>query len=171
MDIRKFFDALDRSHQRTLLRRRVRDGGVLRRIDKWLKAGVLEGGVLTHPSAGTPPGGAASPLLANVPLHYVLDAWFEQEVKPRLRGRAFLIRYADDFVMGFTQEEDARRVRDVLPKRLGKYGLTVHPTTTRLVLEQLPPADGGATRGIEPEAARALWVLRAYPKTRSEGII
>jgi hypothetical protein len=80
-----------------------------------------------------------SPLLANVYLHYVLDVWFEQEVQPRLKGRAFLIRYADDFVMGFTCEEDARRVLEVLPKRFGKYGLALHPEKTRLVPFQRPP--------------------------------
>ena len=74
-----------------------------------------------------------SPLAANVYLHYVLDVWFDQEVKPRLKGRAFLVRYADDFVMGFACAEDARRVLGVLPKRFGKYGLTIHPDKTRLV--------------------------------------
>jgi group II intron reverse transcriptase/maturase len=133
VDIRKFFDTLDHAHLRTLLRRRVRDGVLLRLIDKWLQAGVLEGGDLTYPEAGTPQGGVISPLLANVYLHYVVDEWFEQEVKPRLKGRAFLVRYADDFVMGFACEEDARRVLDVLPKRLGKYGLTIHPDKTRLL--------------------------------------
>jgi hypothetical protein len=98
-----------------------------------LNAGVLEAGTLTYPDQGTPQGGVISPLLANVYLHYVLDEWFEQDVKPRLRGRAFLIRYADDFVMGFACEEDARRVLDVLPKRFGKYGLTIHPDKTRLL--------------------------------------
>ncbi len=79
------------------------------------------------------------PLLANVFLHYVLDEWFEQEVKPRLRGRAYRIRYADDFVIGFTHEDDARRVLAVLPKRFGKYGLTLHPDKTRLVPFHRPP--------------------------------
>ena len=133
VDIRKFFDTLDHSQLRSLLRQRVRDGVLLRLIDKWLKAGVLEGGVLTYSDAGTPQGGVISPLLANVYLHYVLDVWFEQEVKPRLQGSAFLVRYADDFVMGFTCERDARRVLEVLPKRFGKYGLTIHPDKTRLV--------------------------------------
>jgi RNA-directed DNA polymerase len=133
VDIRKYFDTLDHAHLRALLRRRVQDGVLLRLIDKWLKAGVLEEGELTYPEAGTPQGGVISPLLANVYLHYVLDVWFEQEVKPRLKGRAFLVRYADDFVMGFACEEDARRVLDVLPKRFGKYGLTIHPDKTRLV--------------------------------------
>jgi hypothetical protein len=118
---------------RELLKLRVRDGVLLRLIGKWLNAGVLEEGNLTFPDAGSPQGGVISPLLANVYLQYVLDRWFEREVKPRLKGRAFLIRYADDFVMGFACEHDARRVLDVLPKRFGKYGLTIHPDKTRLV--------------------------------------
>lgn len=133
VDIRKFFDTLDHAHLRSLLGQRVRDGVLLRLIGKWLKAGVLEEGELTYPEAGTPQGGVISPLLANVYLHYVLDVWFENDVQPRLKGRAFLVRYADDFVMGFTCEEDARRVLDVLPKRFGKYGLAIHPDKTRLV--------------------------------------
>ncbi len=140
VDIRKFFDTLDHAHLRTLLRQRVRDGVLLRLIDKWLKAGVLEGGELTYPEAGTPQGGVISPLLANVYLHYVLDVGFEEVVKPRLKGRAFLVRYADDFVMGFAREDDARRVLDVLPKRFGKYGLTIHPDKTRLVPFVRPPS-------------------------------
>jgi len=133
VDIRKFFDTLDHAHLRALLRQRVRDGVLLRLIDKWLNAGVLEDGKLTYPEAGTPQGGVISPLLANVYLHYVLDVWFEEVVKPCLKGRAFLVRYADDFVMGFACEADARRVLDVLPKRFGKYGLAIHPDKTRLV--------------------------------------
>jgi group II intron reverse transcriptase/maturase len=133
VDIRKFFDNLDHGHLRTFLRRRVRDGVLLRLIDKWLKAGVMEDGSVSHPEAGTPQGGVVSPLLSNVFLHYVLDLWFEQDVKPRLRQRAFLIRYADDFVIGFRNQCDAQRVMEVLPKRFGKYGLTVHPTKTKLV--------------------------------------
>ena len=139
VDIRKFFDTLDHAHLRDLLRQRIRDGVLLRLIGKWLNAGVLEDGNVTFPDAGTPQGGVVSPLLANVYLHYVLDVWFEREVKPRLKGRAFLVRYADDFVIGFAREEDARRVLDVLPKRFGKYGLTLHPDKTRLVPFQRPP--------------------------------
>jgi group II intron reverse transcriptase/maturase len=139
VDIRKFFDTLDRKVLREFLQKRIRDGVLLRLIGKWLKAGVLEDGCLTHPAAGTPQGGVISPLLANIYLHYVLDLWFEQEVKPRLQGSAFLIRYADDFVMVFQHESDARRVLDVLPKRFGKYGLTLHPEKTRLVAFARPP--------------------------------
>jgi RNA-directed DNA polymerase len=100
VDIQKFFDTLDHAQLRSLLRRRVRDGVLLRLIDKWLKAGVLEDGNVSYPKAGTPQGGVISPLLANVYLHYVLDDWFEQVVKPRLKGRAFLVRYADDCAPG-----------------------------------------------------------------------
>src|ERR1700730_18511679 len=153
VDIRKFFDTLDHAHVRELLRQRVRDGVLLRLIDKWLKAGVLEEGCLTHPEAGTPQGGVISPLLANVFLHYVLDVWFEQEVKPRLKGHAYLIRYADDFVIGFANERDARRVLEVLPKRMAKYGLTLHPDKTRLVPFQRPSAQPprGSSGGPGPQ--------------------
>jgi len=133
VDIRKFFDTLDHAHLRSLLAQRVQDGVLLRLIGKWLNAGVLEDGELSYPEQGTPQGGVVSPLLANVYLHYVLDVWFERDVKPCLRGRAFLIRYADDFIMGFACAEDARRVLEALPKRFGKYGLTIHPDKTRLV--------------------------------------
>jgi RNA-directed DNA polymerase len=147
VDIRKFFDTLDHAQLRELLRRRVRDGVLLRLIDKWLKAGVLEDGLLTSPDQGSPQGGVISPLLANVYLHYVLDLWFEQEVQPRLQGRAFLIRYADDFVIGFTSEADARRVLEVLPKRFGRYGLTIHPDKTRLVPFRSPASSAGGSSG------------------------
>jgi len=145
VDIRKFFDTLDHAQLRALLQQRVRDGVLLRLIGKWLNAGVLEDGELTYPEAGTPQGGVISPLLANVYLHGVLDVWFEQVVKPGLKGRAFLVRYADDFVIGFACEADARRVLAVLPKRFGKYGLTIHPEKTRLVPFGRPPSRPPAT--------------------------
>jgi group II intron reverse transcriptase/maturase len=133
VDIRKFFDTLDHSRLREFLQLRVRDGVLLRLIGKWLKAGVLEEGLLSYPEAGSPQGGVVSPILANAYLHYVLDVWFHEVVLPRLKGQAFLIRYADDFVIGFTDEQDARRVKEVLPRRFVKYGLTIHPDKTRLV--------------------------------------
>ncbi len=147
VDIRKFFDTLGHAHLREFLQQRIRDGVVLRLIGKWLNAGVLESGAVTHPEAGSPQGGVVSPVLANVYLHYVLDQWFAREVQPRLKGRAYVVRYADDFVIGFTENEDARRVMDVLPKRFGKYGLTIHPDKTRLVpfrkpQGERPPPDG-----------------------------
>ena len=133
VDIRKFFDHLDHQYLRQFLRLRVRDGVLLRLIDKWLKAGVMEDGNVSYPDSGSPQGGVVSPLASNVFLHYVLDLWFEQEVKPRLKGHAFLIRYADDFVIGCRDPRDAVRVMEVIPKRFGKYGLTVHPTKTKLI--------------------------------------
>jgi group II intron reverse transcriptase/maturase len=139
VDIRKFFDNLEHRRLRQFLQLRVRDGVLLRLIDKWLKAGVMEDGSVSHPDSGTPQGGVVSPLISNVFLHYVLDKWFEQDVKPRMRQRAFLIRYADDFVIGFCDQRDAQRVMEVIPKRFGKYGLTVHPTKTKLV-RFLPPS-------------------------------
>jgi RNA-directed DNA polymerase len=143
VDVEKFFDSVDHAHLREILGQRVRDGAIMRLIGKWLNAGVMEGLELSHPEAGTPQGGVISPLLANIYLHVVLDEWFEREVRPRLRGRAVLVRYADDFVFVFAQKEDAERVLEVLPKRFGKYGLTLHPTKTRLVAFQRPDrADG-----------------------------
>lgn len=133
VDIQGFFDSLSHSTLRDFLDQRVRDGVIRRMIDKWLKAGVLEDGRVSHPEQGSPQGGVVSPILANVYLHHVLDTWFEDEIKPRLRGEAFLVRYADDVVIVFEKEDDAHRVMDVLPKRFGKYGLTLHPEKTRLL--------------------------------------
>jgi RNA-directed DNA polymerase len=150
IDIRKYFDTLDHGQLMEIVRRRVHDGVLLRLIGKWLNAGVLEEGRITHPESGTPQGGVISPLLANIFLHEVLDTWFEREVKPRLSGKARLFRYADDAVLLFGKETDARRVMQVLPKRFGKYGLTLHPDKTRLVEfrrpDRRPPSEGGGGR-------------------------
>jgi RNA-directed DNA polymerase len=170
MDISKFFDALEPSHLRSFLQHRVRDGVITRLIGKWLKAGVLEEGVLHYPEAGTPQGGSISPLLSNVYLHYVLDRWFAQEVKPRLRGRAFMIRFADDAVMGFELQEDAEKVFRVLPKRFGKYGLTIHPDKTRLVAFGRPRGTEGKRPGTFDflgfthywgKSRRGKWIVKA----------
>lgn len=133
LDIRKFFDTMDHSHIREILKKRVSDGVITRLIGKWLKAGVWEKGNISYPEQGSPQGGVISPLLSNIYLHEVLDRWFEHQVKPRLSGKAFLVRFADDAVLGFACEEDARRVMNVLPKRFGRYGLTLHPEKTRVV--------------------------------------
>jgi len=133
VDIKSFFDTLDHGHLRAFLDQRVRDGVLRRAIDKWLKAGVLEDGKLSYPDEGSPQGGVITPILANIYLHEVLDRWFEETVKPRLRGKAFVVRFADDFVIAFALESDARRVYEVLPKRFGKFGLAIHPDKTRLV--------------------------------------
>lgn len=147
-DIRGFFDSVGHGVLRDLLRLRVNDGGILRLIGKWLTAGVLDRGALVHPETGTPQGGVISPLLANIYLHTVLDEWFVQGVAPRLYGRASLIRFADDFVIVCECKGDADRILEVLPKRLAKYGLTLHPDKTRLIEFRAPkgwPAHGGNT--------------------------
>lgn len=133
IDFRKYFDSIPHAQLRQVLDQRVRDGVVKRLIGKWLNAGVWEAGRVTYPGRGSPQGGVISPLLSNIFLHEVLDRWFEQEVKPRLSGPAHLIRYADDAVIVFRCERDARRVLDVLPKRCARYDLTLHPEKTRLV--------------------------------------
>jgi group II intron reverse transcriptase/maturase len=138
VDVQQFFDMLEHNHLRRFLDQRVRDGVLRRAIDKWLKAGVFEDGSVQHPDMGTPQGGVVSPVLANIYLHYVVDLWFEKVVKPRLLGRAFLNRYMDDMVFVFSVEKDAHRVKAVLSKRLGKYGLRLHPEKTRLVMFRPP---------------------------------
>ena len=119
---------------------------LLRLIGKWLNAGIQEGASLSFPDEGTPQGGVISPLLANIYLHEVLDAWFVRDVLPRLNGRATLVRYADDIVILFERKVDAERVLRVLPERFGKYGLALHPDKTRLFQfkrpDRSPPRDG-----------------------------
>lgn len=139
IDIKSFFDDVDHGKLRELLRQRVNDGVLTRLIGKWMKAGVMEGGSVRHPETGTPQGGVISPLLANIYLHEALDKWFEQEVKPRLGGEAFMVRFADDATMVFKEEGDARRVMDVLAKRLARFGLTLNAEKTRLVRFERPP--------------------------------
>lgn len=146
-DVCGYFDNISRSLLREFIQRRVNDGGILRLIGKWLNAGVVEAGTLTYPDRGTPQGGVISPMLSNIFLHYVLDEWYVRDVAPRLKGRSFLIRFADDFIIGFELEEDARRVMDVLPKRFNRFELTIHPEKTVLVEFRPPPlrktSDGG----------------------------
>jgi group II intron reverse transcriptase/maturase len=132
-DLRRFFDSVPHPRLMELLRERVPDGSLLRLVGKCLHVGVLEGEELTVSEEGTPQGSVLSPLLANIYLHHALDGWFERDVKPRLRGKAELVRYADDFVLCFELEDDARRVFEVLPKRMEKFGLTLHPDKTQLI--------------------------------------
>lgn len=148
LDIRSFFDDVHKDHLRQFLGQRVRDGVIHRMVGKWLNAGVMEDGVTSYPERGTPQGGVISPLLSNLYLHEVLDRWFDTTVRPRLRGRAFMVRYADDAVLVFEQEADARRMLEVLPKRFARYGLTIHPEKTRLV-DFRRPGSGGDPRPSE----------------------
>ena len=143
IDISKYFDSIDHSHLRGFLDQRVKDGVVRKMIDKWLKAGVLDEGVLSRSAGGTPQGGVISPLLSNIFLHHVLDEWFETVARPRLPGRCLLVRYADDAVMAFEDRASGLKMLDVLGKRLGRFGLTLHPTKTRFVNFRPTPRGGG----------------------------
>ena len=139
LDIQSFFDHVNHKLLRDMFAQRVADGVIRRVIGKWLKAGTMEEGRQIQSSSGTPQGGVVSPLLANLYLHTVLDEWFCNEVRPRLGSRAFIVRYADDVVLGFESEADARRVLEVLYKRFSTFDLTLHPKKTRLI--HLPRPD------------------------------
>jgi group II intron reverse transcriptase/maturase len=146
-DIEAYFDSIDRKQLMEMLRQRVNDESFMRLIGKCLHVGVLEGEQYSEPSTGTAQGSSLSPILGNVYLHHALDVWFEREAKPRLKGRAYLVRYADDFVIGFEQEHDARRVKEALSKRMAKYGLRLHAEKTRLFPFNRPPSGQGGGKG------------------------
>ena len=140
-DVSGFFDNINHKLLREIIKERVNDGGILRFIGKWLNAGVQEGTVLSYAETGTPQGGVISPLLANIFLHHVLDEWFVKEVNPRMKGQCFLVRFADDFVIGFEEEGDARRVMSVLVKRFAGFDLSIHPKKTKLIRFGRPDRD------------------------------
>jgi RNA-directed DNA polymerase len=146
-DVSGFFDTRDGGRLRELIQQRVKDGGRLRLIGKWLHAGVLEAGELPHPDKGAPPGGVSSPMISNLFLHQVLDEWFVTDVQPRRKGRGFLRRFADECIMGCELEADARRVMDVLPKRCNRFSLTIHPEKTVLIAFHRPLRQEQATKG------------------------
>lgn len=137
-DVAGFFDNLDHTLMLSIIKQRVNDGALLRLIGKWLNAGVMEGTTLSQTERGTPQGGVISPLLSNIFLHHVLDRWYVRVVKSRLAGRSFLVRFADDFIIGCEREEDACRVLEALPRRFSRFKLTMHPTKTRLVRFKRP---------------------------------
>jgi group II intron reverse transcriptase/maturase len=170
-DVSGCFDNLDWGFLREFIQQRVKDGGILRLIGKWLHASVLEAGELTHPDKGTPQGGVASPLLANVFLHQVLDEWFVKDVQPRMKGRCFVTRFADDFIIGCELEADARRVMAVLPKRFNRFSLTIHPEKTALIAFKRPPSREASAGGAGSfdflgfthywaKTRRGYWVLK-----------
>jgi len=133
-DIKGFFDNLDHEWLMNMLKQRIDDKAILNLINQWLKARIKSpDGVFTKPSSGSPQGGIISPMLANIYLHYALDLWFEKKVKPKMRGRAMMIRYADDFVCAFQYANDAERFYKVLPKRLKKFNLDVAEDKTSLM--------------------------------------
>ena len=133
LDIKAYFDSIVRENLSEMVRRRVTDGSMLRLIGKWINVGAIDDGKLIMSETGTGQGQPISPLLANIYLHHILDEWFEEEVKPRLRGEAHEIRYADDAILCFQYREDAEKVLEVLPNRFAKFGLTLHPEKTRLI--------------------------------------
>lgn len=176
LDIKSFFDTVNHRILRSILDQRVRDGVIRRMIDKWLKAGIAEDGEFSRPSEGTPQGGVVSPILANAYLHAVLDTWFERDVKPVLRDRGSLFRFADDAVLVFDAKRDAERVLEVLPKRFAKYGLTLHPDKTRLIEFPRPPRrppPGGPgprpTPPTKPPTFDLLGFTHYWGKTRKGG--
>lgn len=146
-DIVSFFDSVDRRLLMEMIGDRVPDGAMQRLVGKCLNVGILDGDSVTNPDEGTAQGSILSPLLGNIYLHYVLDLWFEREVRPRLRGRTVLVRYADDFVIGFEHMDDAERVLEVLHKRMARYGLALHPEKTRLLDFRRPPKDQAGGKG------------------------
>jgi group II intron reverse transcriptase/maturase len=178
-DIVSFFDSLNRNQLKEMLEVRVADGSLLRLIGKCLHVGVLDGEEYSTPETGTAQGSVLSPLLGNVYLHYVLDLWFEWRVKPRLRGQATLVRYADDFVIGFEDKDDAERVMDALGKRLEHFGLTLHPDKTHLLPFRRPPVRQQGGKGqatfdflgftfFWTRTRRGRWAMRC--KTRSASL-
>jgi len=146
-DIKNYFGSINHGILREFLDKRVKDGIVRRMIDKWLKAGVMESGNISYPEHGTKQGSVISPILSNIYLHYVLDEWFSEQIQPLLKGKSFMVRFADDFIMGFTNKSDAERVMEVLPKRFAKYELTLHPEKTKLI--DLNSERGGSGRSFD----------------------
>jgi group II intron reverse transcriptase/maturase len=133
-DIKGFFDNMDHNWLFKMLQHKIDDQRLIGLIKQWLKARIIQpDGSCTKPNQGTPQGGVISPVLANIYLHYVLDLWFVHVVKPRLKGFAMLVRYADDFIVAFQSKSDAERFYRVLPKRLNRFGLTIAQEKTRLI--------------------------------------
>jgi len=178
VDLRKFFDTIDHRQHQEFVSQRIRDGVIRRLIGKWLNAGVMEDGNITYSDEGTPQGGVISPLLANIYLPYVLDEWFEQTVKPLMRGKCRLIRFADDFAIVFQRKYDADRVMAVISKRFGKYSLTVHPEKTKRIDFRSPihsdrhrenASKDDENRGNKPETFDLLGFTHDWGKTRKGG--
>ena len=163
-DIESFFDSLDRTRLEEMLQIRVADGSLRRLVGKCVRVGVLDGEERTEPERGTPQGSGLSPLLGNLYLHHTLDVWFEREVKPRLGGEAVLVRYCDDFVIGFERREDAQRVAEVLGKRMERFGLRLHPEKTRLIAFERPEA--GQRSGKGPGTFEFLGFTMYWRRTR-----
>ena len=146
-DVKSFFDSVDRPALKEMLQLRIADRSLMRLIGKCLHVGVLDGEDFSLPDEGTAQGSVISPVLGNIYLHNVLDVWFEREVRPRMRGAVALIRYADDFVIGFEHMDDAKRVMAVLGERLARYNLSLQPDKTRLMEFRRPPVGQRGGKG------------------------
>jgi group II intron reverse transcriptase/maturase len=166
-DIQGFFDTIDHGWLLKFIEHRIADRRILRLIRKWLRAGVMEGGRRSRTERGTPQGAVISPLLANVYLHYVLDLWVEKWRNKRAEGDCIIVRYADDFVMGFQHRREAERFRQELEQRLGQFGLKLHPEKTRLLEFGRFAAERRKTRGQgRPETFEFLGFVHACGRTR-----
>ena len=166
LDIASYFDSIVREQLMEMVETRISDASILRLLRKWINVGVIDEGRLLVSETGTGQGQIISPLLANVYLHYVLDEWFENDVKPRLRGQAFEIRYADDGLLCFQYQEDAEKVLAVLPKRFAKFGLTLHPEKTRLVKFGRSALAQAELEGIKPATFDFLGFTHKCVKSR-----
>jgi RNA-directed DNA polymerase len=164
VDVRKYFDTIPRERLREVLGLRIRDGVINRLIGKWLHAGVWEAGKVTLTDAGTPQGSVISPILSNVYMHEVLDGWFEQTIKPELRGRTELIRFADDYVVICEKQEDAEALLEQVKARFQSYGLEIHPEKTRIVDFRSPWESGQ-----KPQTFDFLGFTHYWKKTRRGG--
>ena len=169
IDISSYFDKIVRGILIKMVEKRVSDGSVLRLIQKWIKVGVIEDGKLLVSETGTGQGQPISPLLANIYLHHALDEWFEEVVKPRLKGEAYEIRFADDAILCFQHREDAEKVMRVLPKRFAKYGLTLHPEKTRLIEFGRHAARNAKKQGKQPESFDFLGFKHLCARSRKGG--
>jgi group II intron reverse transcriptase/maturase len=169
-DIRGFFDTIDHEWLLKFVEHRIADERVLRHVKKWLNAGVLEDGVCTYAEAGTPQGGSISPLLANIYLHYVLDLWVEVWREKYACGEVIIVRYADDFVVGFQYRDDAERFQRELRERLLKFKLELHPDKTRLIEFGRFAADNRRERDEgHPESFHFLGFTHSCGRTRTGG--
>ena len=169
-DIRDFFNKIDREWLVKFIEHRVADKRIVRLIQKWLNAGVLEEGKIIFNEQGTPAGSSASPLLANIFLHYVYDLWVQQWRKQKARGDVIVVRFADDTVVGFQYESDAIQFQEELKKRLQKFGLELHPEKTRLIEFGRYAAERREKRNEgKPETFSFLGFTHICGKTRKEG--
>lgn len=172
-DIQGCFDNFDHHMLIELLAHRIKDKSILNLIKQWLKVGVVDGKSMQVSQSGTPQGNIISPLLCNVYLHHVLDEWMDKTIRPLLKGETYIVRYADDFVIGFENEEDAIRVGRTLPKRMNKYGLTIHPEKSKLI-KFTPWGKGGKVPTFDflgfthywAKSQRGKWVVKR--KTRQK---